>query len=78
MSDLNQLAVAMLAALREFPDNGKPPNNEITTCLVVAGFIERREITKPCRECGTARPDYSYCKITDGGKLFMALGEAKP
>lgn len=74
---LLELAEAMAQALEDFPSDGKTPNNEVTMALIAAGFIECRQITKPCRECGTERPDYGYCKITVGGKLFLAMARAR-
>lgn len=67
---------AMVDALDNFPANAAPPDNEATTLLILAGFLERREITKACSSCGAARHDYSYMRITEGGKLFHAAARA--
>jgi hypothetical protein len=61
--------------LAHFPANGKPQDRDAAIDAVLLGFIERHEVTKPCRECGTARPDYSYHKVTASGKLFSATIE---
>lgn len=70
------------AALLSFPDNGKPPEGfgteegMVTLAMLEYGLLKRHDQTKPCRECGTPRPDYSYMKITPAGRLFMgAMGD---
>jgi hypothetical protein len=67
---------ALAYLLANFPSDGKPRDREAQIDALLLGFIEKREITKPCASCGTARPDYSYFKITPAGKLFSAAVEA--
>jgi hypothetical protein len=76
MGDVAEIAGAELhelaAALASFPSNGKPPASEATDMLVLLNFIERREVQKPCRNCGTPLLDYSFFRITGAGRYFLA------
>lgn len=72
---LLELAEWCYAVLSEFPSDGQlrsDAQREIAPQLIGAGYIERVEITKACKCCGTPKFDYSYFKITTGGRLFMA------
>jgi rubrerythrin len=66
---------AMLERLTNFPANGKPPNDDTTMSLILCGFVERVDIDKACPACGTPKLDYSYMKITAGGRAFMAAAQ---
>jgi hypothetical protein len=72
---LLELADRLYPVLRDFPADGqlRSLDQNTLTDLLLAGFIERREVKKPCKTCGTERYDYAYFHITGGGRLFMAL-----
>lgn len=63
----------MLDGLRNFPSNAKPEDSEATFLLIAYGLIERQEVKKPCRTCGTSLLDYSYFRITAAGRCVLAL-----
>jgi len=67
-----ELLRAMAERLANYPSDGKPPNDDTTHALNLCGFIERIEINKSCPACGTPKLDYSYLKITAGGRYFLA------
>lgn len=71
---------SLLAVLTNFPSDGKLRNISQDTIfdLLLAGFIERVEVKKPCKNCGTPLLDYDYFRITGGGKLFMAAWSTRP
>jgi rubrerythrin len=72
------MVVAMLDRLTNYPSNGKPPDDDTTYALILCGFIERINIDKACPACGTPRLDYSWLKITAGGRAFMAAALTAP
>jgi hypothetical protein len=86
MMDYNdpQTRQRMYDALAAIPANGKPPRGMMTEegviieWLIALGFIEEHEQTKPCRDCGTPRPDYSYVKVSPAGRYYMAAMELEP
>ena len=74
MTEIVELSERLYSALTNFPKDGQFRSDEqrqIAPDLILANFIERVEITKACKCCGTEKPDYSYFKITPGGRLFM-------
>lgn len=48
---------ALADALRKFPANGKPEAGYTTNALILTNLIERKEVHKPCRSCGTPKLD---------------------
>lgn len=62
---------AVVHLLANFPADGKPQDRDAAIDATLLGFIERRDITKPCRECGTLRHDYSFSRVTAAGRLFL-------
>lgn len=69
------LLSAMIDRLANFPSDGKPPIDETTMALIACGFIERQEVQKHCATCGTLRLDYSYLKLTAGGRAFLTVAQ---
>lgn len=73
----NETIRAMIELLSDWPDNGKPPHSDATLAAVALGYIENREITKPCRACGKPELDYRYMHVTLAGRLFLAAVQGK-
>lgn len=63
----------IVTLLREWPDNGKPPNSVVLQWAQFFRFVEEIDVRKLCSACGTPRHDYSYMKITPAGKAFLGL-----
>jgi hypothetical protein len=79
-NNLISLAERLYPVLRDFPSDGQLRTDEqrdLGTELIAAGLIERREIHKACRTCGTPRFDHGWFHITAAGRLFMAAMEAR-
>jgi hypothetical protein len=71
--ETNNVVERLREALRDFPADGqlRALDRDTMTDLILAGFIERIEVEKPCKTCGKPKFDYGYFRITGGGKLFM-------
>jgi hypothetical protein len=69
---------AMLDRLTNYPADGQPPNDDTTRALILCGFIARVEVNKSCSTCGAMRRDYSWLKITAGGRAFVAAAQRAP
>jgi len=78
MSDIEpELLADIIAFLRDFPSNGKPADTDAYWGARVAGLIEEKEITKPCKNCGTPLTDYRYWKISAAGKVLLQALDAQ-
>lgn len=77
MSEMRAIAERLYPVLRDFPSDGQLRSVDPDTVrdLLLAGYIERRETTKPCPACGTPRFDDAWFHITKGGRLFMSVVE---
>jgi hypothetical protein len=77
VSEGSNLVKPLYEILRDFPSDGqlRKLDQDTIATLLIAGFIERREVEKPCRTCGKPQFDYAYFRITGGGRLFMAAVE---
>lgn len=69
---------AVIDLLANFPADGKPQDREAMTDAILLGFIERKDIQKNCRECGTLLHDYSYCRVTAAGKAVLHFARKEP
>ena len=58
--------------LATWPANGKPEMDDDVHLLKAVGFVEEIDQTTPCRTCGTPRISYSFMKVTQAGRLFLA------
>lgn len=65
----------IVAALRAFPSNGKPPADDklylVWLHMEAVGLIESRAQETPCRTCGTPRVTHSYHRITPAGRILL-------
>lgn len=81
MVEMSPLARAevLYKILEAYPSSGQLTNldQSLVHDLLLAGFIEKRETTKSCSACGTPKVDHSWYHITNGGRLFMAVMEAR-
>lgn len=69
---------AIIQILKTFPDDGRLPMSTVEEHIAVeSGFIERRNVKRPCKTCGTERPDFTYYSITNAGRLLLAYAESK-
>lgn len=76
--EMEATATRLYPILRDWPVDGRPDRTadpHDITLLMMAGFVERVEQTKPCKTCGTPRFDYAYFRVTGGGQLFVAAME---
>jgi len=69
---------AMADVLANWPANSKPSMSRALQWLIAYGMVKEEVTAKPCKTCGTARPDYSYLTITLAGKAFLAAMTAHP
>jgi hypothetical protein len=80
MGDLTKADVdSILDLLRNFPADGQVERDgsrkDAGMNAVLLGFIERREVKKPCPTCGHEKFDYGYFAITPAGRALLAFAE---
>ena len=63
---------AMADVLTNWPANGKPEQSGAVTSLFISGLIVETDVQKHCKLCGKPQIDYSYMRITEAGKVFLA------
>jgi hypothetical protein len=77
-ADVNELALRLYPVLRDFPADGqlqRMDDRDTFFDLAMSGLVERQEVQKECKTCGTPKYDYAYWRITPAGRLFMAAME---
>jgi hypothetical protein len=71
---LLELAERIYPVLRDFPADGqlqRMDDQALYTDIILSGLVQREEVQKPCKCCGTPKFDYAYFRITPAGRLFM-------
>ena len=70
---------AMADVLINWPADGKPEPSKARSALFISGLIVETDVKKYCKSCGSPQVDYSYCRITEAGKMFLAaMQRSKP
>jgi hypothetical protein len=67
---------SMVERLRDFPANGKLPQDDVTLRLIAEGLVAEHEVKRPCRSCGAEKTDYRYMKPTAAGRLLVEAWDA--
>jgi hypothetical protein len=68
----------MADVLINWPADGKPEQSVARNRLFISGLIVETDVKKHCKSCGAPQVDYSYCRITEAGKMFLAAMQSKP
>lgn len=81
MATEQEVALRLYAALKQFPDDGQLQNSAIDADtradLILIGLVERQEVQKACKTCGTPRFDYAFYRMTPAGHLFVWVMDSR-